>query len=125
MSISRLLEIQKRNSDLTSANHKLSQGEQQSSWQQQPLSLSYDVCLGDKRPAMLIRTFSDLYSTARLDTLDALDALPDLRTQMMATGVAIGRVDAEELKNKLLFSVVVVSTLFPFCHFLGNSIQHM
>ena len=57
---------------------------------------------------MLIRTFSDLYSTARLDTLDALDALPDLRTQMLATGASIGRVDAEELKNKLLFSVVVV-----------------
>ena len=109
------MEIQKRNSDLTAANHKLSQGEQQSSsWHQQPLSMSYDVCLGDKRPATLIRTFSDLYSTARLDTLDALDALPDLRSQMMATGAAGaiaagGRVDADELKNKLLFSVVVVS----------------
>ena len=112
------MEIQKRNSDLTAANHKLSQGEQQSSgWHQQPLSMSYDVCLGDKRPATLIRTFSDLYSTARLDTLDALDALPDLRSQMMATGAAGaiaagGRVDADELKNKLLFSVVVVSILY-------------
>jgi hypothetical protein len=36
-----------------------------------------------------------LYSQARLDTLDALDELKELS-------------DADELKNKLLFSVVVV-----------------
>ena len=70
----------------------------------------------------LTRNFSDLYSTGRLDTLDALDALPDLKSQIVAAalsattsisqgggGNGLHRVDSEELKNKLLFSVVVVS----------------
>ena len=56
----------------------------------------YDAKRGDRRPAGLIRRFGDLYSTARLETLDELDAIPDL-------------IDAAELKNKLLFSVIVVS----------------
>ena len=70
----------------------------------------------------MTRNFSDLYSTGRLDTLDALDALPDLKSQIVAAalsattsisqgggGNALHRVDSDELKNKLLFSVVVVS----------------
>lgn len=56
----------------------------------------YDVNKGDKRPANLLRTFGELYSVARLETLDELDTIEEL-------------VDADELKNKLLFSVVVVS----------------
>ena len=56
----------------------------------------YDISAGDRRPAGLVRRFGDLYSMARLDTLDDLDAIEELR-------------DAHELKNKLLFSVVVVS----------------
>ena len=51
--------------------------------------------MGDKRPADLVRKFGDLYSMARLETLDDLDKIVELR-------------DATELKNKLLFSVVVV-----------------
>ena len=40
--------------------------------------------------------------TARVDTLDALDSLQTLR-------------DADELKSKLLFSVVVVRNIEDFC----------
>jgi len=60
------------------------------------LQVIYDVHNGDKRPANLVRNFGDLYSVTRLETLDALDAIQDLS-------------DADELKNKLLFSVVVLS----------------
>ena len=48
-----------------------------------------------------------LYSQARLDTLDALDKLVELR-------------QAEELKSKLLFSIIVVSTL-TYTHSLSHS----
>ena len=65
------------------------------------LQVIYDVHNGDKRPAALVRNFGDLYSVARLETLDALDAIEDL-------------IDADELKNKLLFSVVVVSYFLVF-----------
>ena len=58
----------------------------------------YDVHNGDKRPANLVRSFGELYSVARLETLDDLDTIDEL-------------VDADELKNKLLFSVVVVSVV--------------
>ena len=60
------------------------------------VNVVYDVNNGDRRPAGLVRKFGDLYSVTRLETLDALDAIKDLR-------------EADELKNKLLFSVVVVS----------------
>ena len=66
-----------------------------------PLStvVIYDVHNGDRRPAALVRHFGELYSVWRLETLDALDGLSEL-------------MDADELKNKLLFSVVVVSMTF-------------
>ncbi|XP_034254656.1 uncharacterized protein LOC117653237 [Thrips palmi] len=44
----------------------------------------------------LVACYANLYSQARVDTLDALDALPALR-------------DATELKSKILFSVVVLA----------------
>ena len=50
----------------------------------------------DERPAHLVRRYGELYSQLRLETLDALDKLPPL-------------VNSDELKIKLLFSVVVVS----------------
>ena len=56
----------------------------------------------DQRPANLVRKYGGLYSQTRLETLDNLDKLPQL-------------VSAEELKNKLLFSVMVVS-----CHIQRN-----
>ena len=46
----------------------------------------------------LVASYVTLYSQARLDTLDALDKLVELR-------------QAEELKSKLLFSIIVVSPL--------------
>ena len=48
-----------------------------------------------REAARLVARYGELYSQARLDTLDALDELKELSS-------------AEELKNKLLFSVVVV-----------------
>ena len=50
----------------------------------------------DERPAHLVRRYGELYSQLRLETLDSLDKLPPL-------------VNSDELKIKLLFSVVVVS----------------
>ena len=53
----------------------------------------------DARPSLLVKHYGDLYSQLRLETLDSLDRLPEL-------------VNSEELKNKLLFSVVVVRDAF-------------
>ncbi len=50
----------------------------------------------DRRPANLVKRYGDLYSQLRLETLDSLDKLPQL-------------VNSDELKIKLLFSVMVVS----------------
>uniref|UniRef100_T1JFY1 Mitochondria-eating protein n=1 Tax=Strigamia maritima TaxID=126957 RepID=T1JFY1_STRMM len=55
-----------------------------------------NASLGDRRPSALIRCYGNLYTQARVDTLDALDAIPELR-------------HADELKAKLLFSVVVLA----------------
>ncbi|KAG8226320.1 hypothetical protein J437_LFUL011433 [Ladona fulva] len=51
---------------------------------------------GGPNAQLLLGRFASLYAQARVDTLDALDNLPQLR-------------DAEELKSKILFSVVVLS----------------
>jgi hypothetical protein len=48
--------------------------------------------MGDR----LVRCYGNLYAAARVDALDSLDNLPALK-------------DADELKSKILFSVVVVS----------------
>ena len=55
----------------------------------------------DERPAHLVRRYGELYSQLRLETLDSLDKLPPL-------------VNSDELKIKLLFSVVVVSFFIWF-----------
>jgi len=47
------------------------------------------------RPTELIRLYNSLYSQARIDALDALDNIREMSS-------------AEDLKSKLLFSVVVV-----------------
>ncbi|XP_071440865.1 uncharacterized protein [Hetaerina americana] len=51
---------------------------------------------GGPSAQLLVGRFASLYAQARVDTLDALDNLPQLR-------------DAEDLKSKILFSVVVLS----------------
>ena len=63
----------------------------------------------DQRPAGLVRRYGELYSQTRLETLDSLDRLPQL-------------VNAEELKNKLLFSVMVVSTISKNIELMNESI---
>lgn len=54
-----------------------------------------NISLGEKRPTALIRSYGNLYAQARVDTLDALDALLPLQ-------------HSDELKTKILFSVIVV-----------------
>ena len=53
------------------------------------------VIAGEQR-ANLIRSYGNLYSQSRVETLEYLDKLDELR-------------GADELKSKLLFSVIVVS----------------
>ena len=50
----------------------------------------------DKRPAALVRKYGELYAQTRLETLDSLDKLKELDNH-------------DDLKSKLLFSVIVVS----------------
>ncbi|XP_059148631.1 uncharacterized protein LOC131935905 [Physella acuta] len=61
-----------------------------------PSHVFENVNMGSHRPTSLIRAYDDLYREGRVDTLDALDELPELR------GLDI-------LKMKILFSVVVLS----------------
>lgn len=55
-----------------------------------------DLNLGDNRPTQLIRQYGALYSEARLDALDALDDIQEIS-------------QFDDLKGKLLFSVVVLA----------------
>ncbi len=55
------------------------------------------------RPTELIRSYNSLYSQARIDALDALDNIREISP-------------AEDLKSKLLFSVVVVCVEFVFLY---------
>lgn len=50
----------------------------------------------DKRPAVLVKKYGELYAQNRLETLDCLDTLTELD-------------EHDDLKNKLLFSVIVLS----------------
>ena len=52
--------------------------------------------MGDNRPTQLIRRYGNLYSQTRVEAFDALDDLPEMA-------------EFDDLKGKLLFSVVVVS----------------
>ncbi|XP_018015044.1 uncharacterized protein LOC108671954 [Hyalella azteca] len=55
-----------------------------------------NLALGDHRPTALVRRYANLYTQTRVETLDALDQLTEMR-------------NAPELKSKLLFSVVVLA----------------
>ena len=55
-----------------------------------------DLSLGNNRPTQLVRRYGNLYTETRLDAFDALEDLPEIA-------------DFDDLKGKLLFSVVVVS----------------
>lgn len=56
-----------------------------------------DVTLGSNRPTALIQQYGALYSQTRVDALDSLDSMEELA-------------ELDNLKNKLLFSVIVVIT---------------
>ncbi|KAI8774555.1 CAunnamed protein product [Biomphalaria glabrata] len=62
-----------------------------------------DLNLGAHRPTSLISAYHDLYREGRVDTLDALDEIPELH------GLDI-------LKMKILFSVVVVIPFILYFH---------
>ena len=144
LNISRLLEVEKRNCNLLNENDKgdsllknhlrfnanNNSGNNNNTVQKGEI---YNASNGiDKRPADLVRRFGDLYSMARLDTLDALDNVNELdqfvssqpsisssissASSIHSSASTDGSVrtkstSGEELKNKLLFSVVVVSLL--------------
>lgn len=55
---------------------------------------------GGARATQLVRRYGNLYSEARLDALDSLDALDEVS-------------QFDDLKIKILFSVVVVSVAAP------------
>lgn len=57
-----------------------------------------NVAMGERRPTALIRRYGNLYAQSRVDTLDALDSIPELE-------------HAHDLKSKILFSAVVVSIM--------------
>eukprot|EP00918_Siedleckia_nematoides_P001545 GHVU01003648.1.p1 GENE.GHVU01003648.1~~GHVU01003648.1.p1 ORF type:complete len:336 (-),score=33.77 GHVU01003648.1:2424-3431(-) len=59
-------------------------------------TLFENLNLGDNRPTQLIRRYGNLFTQSRLDAYDALDDLPDMA-------------EFDDLKGKLLFSVVVLS----------------
>lgn len=63
-----------------------------------------NVVLGDRRPTAVIRRYGNLYAQSRVDTLDALDSIPELE-------------HAHDLKSKILFSAVVVSNYMKFYSF--------
>ena len=54
--------------------------------------------MGENRPTELCRRYGNLYSQTRVDAYDALDDLPEMA-------------EFDDLKGKLLFSVVVVSVV--------------
>jgi len=61
-----------------------------------------DISLGENRPTQLVKRYGNLYNEARLDAMDALDELSDMA-------------DADDLKVKLLLSIVVVRLCHRFC----------
>ncbi|KAK2142758.1 hypothetical protein LSH36_916g00036, partial [Paralvinella palmiformis] len=54
------------------------------------------LSLGNDRPTQLVRRYGNLYTETRLDAFDALEDLPEIA-------------DFDDLKGKLLFSVVVLA----------------
>jgi hypothetical protein len=61
----------------------------------------------DRSAASLVRKYGELYAQTRLDTLESLDRLAELE-------------GLDDLKSKLLFSVIVVSILLRILMYLTN-----
>lgn len=69
-------------------------------------SLDVGLLVGER----LVHCYANLYAQARVDTLDALDNLPQLS-------------NAAELKSKILFSVIVVRKIKSFSVNLKNFVS--
>lgn len=63
-----------------------------------------DLSAGECRPSALIERYDNLYTQTRLDAMDELDELESLDKLD----------DNGDIKNKILFSVVVVSEVLDF-----------
>lgn len=63
-----------------------------------------DLSAGDYRPSALVERYDNLYTQTRLDAMDELDDLESLDKLD----------DNGDIKNKILFSVVVVSAILHF-----------
>ena len=63
-----------------------------------------DLSAGDCRPSVLVDRYDNLYTQTRLDAMDELDQLESLDKLD----------DNGDIKNKILFSVVVVSAIRHF-----------
>lgn len=79
-----------------------------------PTQAVEDLSLGAVRPTSLVRAYDDLYREGRVDSLDALDALPEL------SGLDI-------LKMKILFSVIVLAfrCVHQHLHELRMKLRHL
>lgn len=61
-----------------------------------------DLCLGEFRPSQLIKRYSNLYAESRVEAVETLDQLPEMAK-------------SEELKAKLLLSIIVASFILLLC----------
>ena len=64
-----------------------------------------DLSAGECRPSALVERYDNLYTQTRLDAMDELDELESLDKVD----------DSGDIKNKILFSVLVVSTIIFIC----------
>ena len=72
-----------------------------------------DLSVGECRPSALVERYDNLYTQTRLDAMDELDELESL-----------DKVDGSgDIKNKILFSVLVVSTIIFICIYSCDSFK--
>ena len=64
-----------------------------------------DLSAGECRPSALVERYDNLYTQTRLDPMDELDELESLDKVD----------DSGDIKDKILFSVLVVSTINFIC----------
>ena len=72
-----------------------------------------DLSAGECRPSALVERYDNLYTQTRLDPMDELDELESLDKVD----------DSGDIKNKILFSVLVVSTIIVICIYSCDSFK--
>ncbi|KAK6618843.1 hypothetical protein RUM43_013234 [Polyplax serrata] len=100
--------------DLARANAKVLSLQENERQLKERLEASNSSCALDEGPLAgnrLVQCYGNLYAQARVDTLDALDDLPQLAT-------------ASELKSKILFSVIVKDHIRRILH-LPNPVKEV